>query len=239
MAAIGSPQDSDFFDVEPLPFSGVSLELEGLHDMLEDSELEDNEIEVNVDEEDVDYFPFTNFNSSYNIMDSTEILGNSRCDTIQENEKMHCASKINAKQYPSSIPQLARCDNGHFIPINAVNFDPPTSIYVRKASHSDVSMCSYTTTRTNSSTPAEDFDAQYCEALHSLAESMKRSEESRQYIVKIKREVLTLEQRTELSLAKTRLEKQNQQVQSSFMAALEESRKKLGIYLGHMSQQTL
>ena len=231
---MASTEDSDFFDAEPLSISGVSLGLEGSHYMLEDY-LEDNEIEDSVDEEDVDYFPFANFNSSY-IMDSTDILGNS---CIHENQKVHCTSSVNATHDPSSIPQLAQCEKRRFIPMNEINFDPPTSIHVRQASHSDVSMCSYTTNRMSSSTLVEDFEAQYSEALHSLAESMKRSEESRQYVVKMKREVLTPKLQTELSLAKTRLEKQNQQVQVSFMAALEESRKKLGIYLGHMNQQTL
>jgi hypothetical protein len=105
MAAKGSPQDSDFFYVEPLPISGVSLKREGLHDMLKDSKLKDNKIKVNVDEEDVDYFPFTNFNSSY-IMDSTEILGNSCCDTIQENEKMHCASRSMLNNIPLPFRSL-------------------------------------------------------------------------------------------------------------------------------------
>jgi hypothetical protein len=236
MASTGYLQDSEyFFDAEPLLISGESLRLEGLQYMLEDYDLEDNEIEDDVDEEDVDYFPFTNFNSSY-IIHSTDILGNSR---IHENQKVHYTSSINATPDPSSIPQLAQREKRRFIPMNAINFDPPTSIHVRQASHSDVSICSNTTTRTSSSTPAEDFEAQYSEALHSLAESMKRSEESRQYVVRMKREVFTPKQQTELSLAKTRLEKQNQQVQLSFMAALDESRKKLGIYLGQMSQQTL
>ena len=237
MASSGSLQHSYFFDAEPLPISGTSLGLEGLHYMFEDYELEDKEIEEGADEEDVDYFPFANFDSSY-IIDSTDILGNSR---IQENQKVHCTSSINATRDLSSIPQLAQCENEkrRFIPMNAINFDPLMSIHVRQASHSDVSMCSNTTSRTISSTQAEDFKAQYSEALHNLAESMKRSEESRQYVVKMKREVFTPKQQAELSLAKTRLEEQNQQVQLSFMAALEESRKKLGIYLGHISQQTL
>jgi hypothetical protein len=122
--------------------------------------------------------------------------------------------------------------------MNTINFDPPTSILVRQASLNDVSMCSYTTTRTSSSTSAV-FEAQYSEALHGLLESMKRTEESRKYVLKMKREVLTPEQQAALSLAKTMLEKQNQQVQLSFVAALEGSRKKLGMYLGHTSQQTL
>jgi hypothetical protein len=49
----------------------------------------------------------------------------------------------------------------------------------------------------------------------------------------MKREVLTLEQQAALSLANTMLDEQNQQVQLSFVAALE------GMYLGHTSQQTL
>ncbi len=136
MASTGYLQDSDFLDAEPLLISGESLGLEGLHCMLEDYELEDNEIEDGMDEEDVDYFPFAHFNSSY-IMDSTDILGNSR---IHENQKVHYTSSISATPDPSSIPQLAQCEKRRFIPMNAITFDPPTSIHVRQASHSDVSM---------------------------------------------------------------------------------------------------
>jgi hypothetical protein len=224
MVSTGALKDLDVLDAEPLQLSRGTLELECLDYMLEDNDLEDD-----VDEEDVDYFPFANFKCSF-LMDSTEILGDSLSHTIHENEKTQFILSVNAKRDPSSISQLAR---RRFIPMNAINFDPPTSIRDRQASHSDVSVCS------GCSTSAKDFEAQYSEALHSLAESMKRSEESRKYVVKMKREVLTPEQQAALLSAKTMLEKQNQQVQTSFVAALGESHKKLGMYLGHMSQQTL
>lgn len=221
----------EILDAEPLQISGVSLDFDFM--------LEDNELEEDVDEDDGDHFPFTNFSSSY-IMDSTETLRDSRFDTIQGNETTLYPSSINATQDPpSSIPQLALCENRRFISMDTTNFDPPTSIRVRQARHSDASMCSYTTTRTSSSTSAEYSEVQYSEALRSLAESMKRSEESRKYVVKMKRDVLTPEQQAALSLAKTRLESQNHQVQLSFMTALEESRKQLGSFLEHMSQHTL
>jgi hypothetical protein len=216
MPSTGALKDSDVFDAELLKICGITPELECLDYMLEDNEL------------------LMDF-----LMDSTEILiRDSSCHTVHENETTHLTSSINATRNPSSISQLAQCEKRRFIPMNTINFDPPTSILVRQASLNDVSMCSYTTTRTSSSTSAV-FEAQYSEALHGLLESMKRTEESRKYVLKMKREVLTPEQQAALSLAKTMLEMQNQQVQLSFVAALEGSRKKLGMYLGHTSQQTL
>ena len=233
MPSTGALKDSDVFDAELLKICGITLELECLDNMLDDNELEDD-----VDEEEVDYFLCANSKSSF-LMDSTEILRDSSCHTVHENETTHLTSSINATRNPSSISQLAQCEKRRFIPMNTINFDPPTSIFVRQASLNDVSMCSYTTTRTSSSSLAELFEAQYSEALHDLLESMKRTEESRKYVVKMKREVLTPEQQAALSLAKTMLEEQNQQVRLSFVAASEGSRKKLGMYLGHTSQQTL
>ena len=66
---------------------------------------------------------------------------------------------------------------------------------------------------------------------------MKRTEESRRHVVKMKQEHLTPEQQAALSLAKDSLAKQNEQVQRGFMAALEVSRRQLGQYL--MNTQTL
>ena len=66
---------------------------------------------------------------------------------------------------------------------------------------------------------------------------MKRTEESRRHVVKMKQEHLTPEQQAALSLAKDSLAKQNEQVQRGFMAALEQSRRQLGQYL--LNTQTL
>ena len=115
-------------------------------------------------------------NSSF-IIDSTDILGNSH---IHENHKVHYTSSINATPVPSSIPQLAQCEKRRFIPMKAINFDLPTSIHVHQASHSDVSKCSNTTTRTSSSTPAEDFEAQYS---HTKQSNIKQTSMARNMVV--------------------------------------------------------
>ena len=51
----------------------------------------------------------------------------------------------------------------------------------------------------------------------------------------MKRDMITPEQQAALSLVKERLQKHNQQVESSFMAALEQSRRKLDIYVGQVT----
>ena len=95
----------------------------------------------------------------------------------------------------------------------------------------------------------------YTEQLQSLAASMKRTEESRRHIVKMKREHLTPAQRAALSTATAQLSKQNQQVMSSssssssssqspqgsggFMAQLNGVRRTMGGYLGSVNNQTL
>lgn len=95
----------------------------------------------------------------------------------------------------------------------------------------------------------------YTEQLQSLAASMKRTEESRKHIVKMKREHLTPAQRAALSTATAQLSKQNQQVMSSsssssgssqspqgnsgFMAQLNGVRRTMGGYLGSVNNQTL
>ena len=95
----------------------------------------------------------------------------------------------------------------------------------------------------------------YTEQLQSLAASMKRTEESRKHIVKMKREHLTPAQRAALSTATAQLSEQNQQVMSSsssssgssqspqgsggFMAQLNGVRRTMGGYLGSVNNQTL
>lgn len=121
----------------------------------------------------------------------------------------------------------------------------------RQMSHSDTSMCS-----TSASQPTNHHqylsNAQYNDnalQLQNLAESMKRTEESRQVVMLMQRKILTIEQQQALSLAKERVQRQNQQVQSSAsMAAffsgsqggtltsgLEQGRKQLGMYMSQVS----
>lgn len=56
-------------------------------------------------------------------------------------------------------------------------------------------------------------DAQYNSALQNLAESMKRTEESRRYVMQMQREMLTESQKKALSSAKEQLRQQNQMQQ--------------------------
>ena len=107
--------------------------------------------------------------------------------------------------------QLARFIPHHHFKMNGkVDFDLPakeiftTHQHQRQISHTDLSMCSYTTSQSISSSSlatnaAKQYsDYQYGEALQNLAESMKRSEQSRRVVAMMKRMMLTTEQQCAL-----------------------------------------
>jgi hypothetical protein len=171
--------------------------------------------------------------------------------------------------------------------MSAVNFDPAPLAHQRQTSHGDLSMCSYSTAQTSvaqsinrrmseqtsggqsSSSSTSEEPSHYNKALQRLAESMKRTEESRSQVMKQRKMILTPEQESALVRAKEQLAQQNEQVsrqqtpaaapvtppqdtaRSSIMAAffsgsrgtltngLEQSRKQLGMYMGQMNNHTL
>jgi len=86
--------------------------------------------------------------------------------------------------------------------------------YHRATSHGDLSACSYATSsdssvRSSASPPTQQ---QYQEALRNLAESMKRSSESRRAVSMMKHEILSPEQREVLERAGERLREENARV---------------------------
>lgn len=180
--------------------------------------------------------------------------------------------------------------------MGAMNFDPapqssapqaqqPTrsfKTHQRQTSHGDLSMCSYTTAQSSvaqsinrrmsehasstSSSSSSEGPSQYNKALQRLAESMKRTEESRSQVMKQRKVMLSPEQESALVRAKEQLQKQNEQMsrqqaapvtppqdtqRSSIVSAflsgsrgtlttgLEQSRRQMGMYMGQVNNHTL
>lgn len=176
--------------------------------------------------------------------------------------------------------------------MGAMNFDPapqaqqqPTRSFTthqRQTSHGDISMCSYTTAQSSvaqsinrrmsehasstSSSSSSEGPSQYNKALQRLAESMKRTEESRSQVMKQRKVMLSPEQESALVRAKEQLQKQNEQMsrqqaapvtppqdtqRSSIVSAflsgsrgtlttgLEQSRRQMGMYMGQVNNHTL
>ena len=110
-----------------------------------------------------------------------------------------------------------------------MNFDPP----VKRMSHGDISMCSFATAQSShdcpplSNTPLpaqlveEGDEAQYSEALQKLAESMRRTEESRKLVL-MQRRMLTPDQQHSLYVAKEQLRQQTQLVAQQFQPSQEQ-----------------
>ena len=125
-------------------------------------------------------------------------------------------------------------------PIREISINHSSSPHhERHTSTSDLSMTSSTSS------------SNYTEALQSLANSMKRTESTRKFMVQMKQQYLTPEQQEALSNAKEQLSKQNQLISQQgttssassggggFMSALGASQKKLNQYLGNTVGQTL
>jgi len=86
---------------------------------------------------------------------------------------------------------------------NGINFDPPCR---RQASHGDLS---YAAAQAGFSSSLS--KSQYTEALTKLAASMKQSQESREYMVKMKKEVFSPQEQKILEMAKEQLKKENEE----------------------------
>eukprot|EP00580_Thalassiosira_gravida_P003489 CAMPEP_0201618764 /NCGR_PEP_ID=MMETSP0492-20130828/39894_1 /ASSEMBLY_ACC=CAM_ASM_000837 /TAXON_ID=420259 /ORGANISM="Thalassiosira gravida, Strain GMp14c1" /LENGTH=249 /DNA_ID=CAMNT_0048087441 /DNA_START=236 /DNA_END=985 /DNA_ORIENTATION=+ len=193
-----------------------------------------------------------------------ETIGHYNVVPSQEDEaslptnSVDCQHSLRSKRERSPSPRPCKQQGFH---MNTVNFEPPA----KRVSDSDISM-SYT--RSSSETPSASHQVyeeptaihpytkdQYTKALHNLAESMKRSEMTRRHVM-MQHDMLAPEQQRALYLAKERLCRQNQQVQQeqqpspavvasffhasgSFAEKIEESRKKIGMYMSQMNHRTL
>ena len=196
-------------------------------------------------------------------------LNNMRVGTIQEDED--CLSSYNADYHHPRRSQRDHTPSPHAhkqqrFQMNEVKFEPPAqqqhfTQHQRQASPSNLSMSSFSTAISCSAQPTnkgvskstaicQHSEAQYNEALQKLANSMKRTEESRRHVM-MQRNMLSLDQQRALYLAKEQLQQQNQQVQSSIMTSfftgsrstltdgLEQSRKQIRMYMGQVNHQTL
>ena len=85
---------------------------------------------------------------------------------------------------------------------NGINFDP---LCRRQASHGDLSHAARAAGVNDLS------QSQYTEALTKLAASMRQTQESREYMVKMKREVFSPHQQKLLEMAKEQLKKENEE----------------------------
>lgn len=214
--AFQEDDQAEFLDVQPLRLSMKSADLDAFDFMLED-------------DDEVDLGPMA--------LDSFSLTGS--MDMIQEETFSPQHRRGQRDRSTSPRPQAQDTKKQRFSS-STMNFDPPIreisiqgglSQHERQKSQGDMSMADQSIS--TSCTSSSNYSAQ----LQSLAASMKRTEESRRHVVKMKQEHLTPEQQAALSLAKDSLAKENEQVQRGFMAALEQSRRQLGQYL--MNTQTL
>lgn len=88
---------------------------------------------------------------------------------------------------------------------NGINFDPPCR---RQASHGDLS---HAAARAGFSSSDDLSKSQYTEALTKLAASMRQTQESREYMVRMKKEVFSPHQQKILEMAKEQLKKENEE----------------------------
>lgn len=119
----------------------------------------------------------------------------------------HHHRRRRTKRERSASPQQLRMNH------NSLNFDAPSRR--QSMSHNDLSP--YATMAAASSSPSSNAPtgisgSQYTDALKSLAQSMKQTAESREYMVKMKREYLTPAQQAALASAKEQLQRQNEAV---------------------------
>ena len=128
-------------------------------------------------------------------------------------------------------------DLDNFMDVQMEEFEDPTNDDTRAQGHSScdesfksalnyeepldesfITSASSSPEQVNSSSSAHQANNQYSEAhynsaLQKLAESMKRTEESRRYVMQMQREMLTESQKKALSSAKEQLRQQNQMQQ--------------------------
>jgi len=88
---------------------------------------------------------------------------------------------------------------------NGINFDPPCR---RQASHGDLS---HAAARAGFSSSDDLSKSQYTEALTKLAASMRQTQESREYMVRMKKEVFSPHQQKILEMAKEQLKRENEE----------------------------
>lgn len=161
-------------------------------------------------------------------------------EVVGDDEVMRSSSSSRGSYRPSrGRSRRARSPGplqSHSRSFNAVNFDPTPVAPAdqqfhghrrqpqRQTSHGDLSMCSYATAQSSmgggdrrrysesviNNGPQE--QSNYNKALQRLAESMKRTEESRNHVMMQRKMLLTPEQELALSSAKEQLRKQNEQV---------------------------
>jgi len=101
------------------------------------------------------------------------------------------------KREQSASPQDRR--------FNGINFDPPCR---RQASHGDLS---HAAARAGFSSSDDLSKSQYTEALTKLAASMRQTQESREYMVRMKKEVFSPQQQKILEMTKEQLKKENEE----------------------------
>jgi len=197
-------------------------------------------------------------------------LNNRRVDIIQDNETRRSSYSGRHSQRDRSPSSQAH----RGFQMNEISFDPPVQQHQRQTSHGDLPMSSYAMAQT-SPTPNNNNSqlqpvvyehseggqyskVQYNEALRKLADSMKRTEESRRYVM-MQRNMLSPAQQHAISSAKEHLQQQVVAVspqdgqgstrslspgRSSIMAAffsgsrgtltngLDQSRRQLSMYMG-------
>mmetsp|Transcript_37409 Transcript_37409/g.78902 ORF Transcript_37409/g.78902 Transcript_37409/m.78902 type:complete len:264 (-) Transcript_37409:168-959(-) len=182
-------------------------------------------------------------------------------DTDETKEEDQARPPVRRRGKRDASPSKKRVE------MNDINFDPPKvkaenievkqqnrRQYERSGSCSDISMSSCESssdqpTATDEKGP-ESSKVIYNEALQKLADSMKRSEETRRQVM-MQRNMLPPDQQRALSLASVQLKHQNQQAQSSIMASfftgsrrtltnsLEQSRRQISMYMGQVNHRTL
>jgi len=267
------PVNSQFLDAE-LHLSGQSAEIDLFDFVLEEGEDGDERIfsysrgSSGLDAQSnsrgsaaMDFQEFENLEGS---------LNNRRVDTIQDNETRRSSYSGRHSQRDRSPSSQAH----RGFQMNEISFDPPVQQHQRQTSHGDLPMSSYAMAQT-SPTPNNNNSqlqpvvyehseggqyskVQYNEALRKLADSMKRTEESRRYVM-MQRNMLSPAQQHAISSAKEHLQQQVVAVspqdgqgstrslspgRSSIMAAffsgsrgtltngLDQSRRQLSMYMG-------
>jgi hypothetical protein len=209
----------EFFDAVPLHLSANGA-LDDFDFILEDDEDGERLFADSKNSSDLEVLLSHSRGSAAMDFESLESsLNNMRFDAVQENESMRTSCGSNrpsrrSRQRDRSPSPQASSRNSRF-QMDAVNFDPPSPRQQpqlhqqRQTSHSDLSMCSYATAQSSSVAAQPLSEAQYNEALQNLAESMKRTEESRRHVM-TQRNMLTPAQQRALFSAKEQLNQRQQ-----------------------------
>lgn len=154
----------------------------------------------------MDFQEFDNIESS---------LNNMQVDAVQDNDSMRhsYSSSSSGRRSQRDRPQSPQA--GKRFQMSEVSFDPPTLQPKRQTSHGDLSMASFATApcspmpNTNNPQLQPVSEGGYNEALRNLAESMKRTEESRRHVM-MQRNMLTMAEQHAICSAKEQLQQQQQ-----------------------------